>query len=185
MTSFKRSARTRLWQVLRRRRDRLRGGGGLADALHKLLDTQCSDQHGVADDDDAWLREQLQSLLKQKPNAGTLLAGLRRILQQAEAWQQRSVPSRWKSRRKASAHDQVAQGQKGRWKTAKQDNGASKAVDDRWHLVKWRPRPQEFGTPDKVRLFHDIVELSDYLDEMSDKMEDVGEFHLYSMLTMR
>lgn len=45
-------------------------------------------------------------------------------------------------------------------------------------MVKWRPRPQEFGTPDKVRLFHDIVELSDYLDEMSDKMEDVGAFHL-------
>lgn len=49
----------------------MHGGGGLADALHKLLDAQCSDQHGVADDDDAWLREQLQSLLKQKPNAGT------------------------------------------------------------------------------------------------------------------
>lgn len=98
-------ATTRMRFELDRRCCRLRGGGGLVAALQQLLESRnFNETDSVEDANDAWLREQLHTMLSQKPSAGGLLAGLRRVLQQADAWEQSRqshVPSqsRWNSAR--------------------------------------------------------------------------------------
>ena len=89
---------TRLHAELQRRRERLRGGGGLGDAERQLLEPNPSPQW--EDDDDAWLRHELQSKLAKPKSAGGLMACLRRILEEANTWtMQSSSPERKASRR--------------------------------------------------------------------------------------
>ena len=187
---------SRLRLKLNQRRQRLRGGGGgLADALQKLLE---SHQNAEWEDrEEAWLRRKLESLLSKKQSNGTLMTGLRTILQEAEAWQtQAQAPatkaSRWKASKFRSqpwepskAHPDQCQGPSttgNAWHTShinkKQSSRWQKEHSEEWHQVKWRPRPQEFGDPGKVRIFCDVVDLSDRLDLMNDQMLDHGDLHV-------
>ena len=89
--------RTRLRAELQRRRERLRGGGGLGDAERQLLEPNPSPQW--EDDDDAWVRHELQSKLAKPKSAGGLMACLRRILEEANTWtMQSNSPERKASR---------------------------------------------------------------------------------------
>ena len=187
---------SRLRLKLNQRRQGLRGGGGgLADALQKLLE---SHQNAEWEDrGEVWLRRKLESLLSKKQSNGTLMTGLRTILQKAEAWQtQVQAPatkaSRWKASKVRSQPwepskpppDQC-QGPSttgNAWHKShinkKQSSRWQKEHSEEWHQVKWRPRPQEFGDPGKVRIFCDVVDLSDHLDLMNDQMLDHGDLHV-------
>lgn len=181
--------RQRLREQLKHRA-RLRGGGvsqpSLLDSLKVLLETNSCDS---TRNDDSWLREQLHHMLQHPPQGG-LLAGVRKIIAQYEAWASSKmniakgkVPkSRWKTNGSSSSQPATKPaspavvpytGQR-RWR-----NGVgTQPKDEAWHTVRWRPRPQAFGDPAKVKVFSDINVLSHHLDEVEARMEDVNEYHL-------
>eukprot|EP00435_Cladocopium_sp_Y103_P065485 s46_g27.t1 len=180
---------------LNQRRQRLHGGGGgLVDALQKLLAAHQTDEW--EDQEEVWLRRKLESLLSKKQSNGTLMTGLRNILQEAEAWQQQAQAtapkaSRWKTSKFRShtwEHQKAPELRQGpsttgnAWQASqinkKQSSRWQKEHNEEWHQVKWRPRPQEFGDPGKVRIFCDVVDLSDHLDLMNDQMLDHGDLHV-------
>lgn len=170
-------ARWQSWQDGIAHRQRLRGGGangGLLRALQSLLQNT-QDQYEA--DADGWLRCELQHLLASSKDDKALMHGMRKVLLQAETWTMDSAKHQSRARWNASNQPQMQRRQRwvqqskvtqtktnhNRWNKTKQSH--QHVVTDEWHTARWRPRLQEFGPPEKVKLFVCNHELSQFLDQ--------------------
>ena len=169
-------AQWRSWQDGIAHRYRLRGGGASGGLLQALQTLMQNTQEHSEDEMDFWLRGELQHLLTSSNGGKALMHGMRKILLQAETWNVDSAKhkthARWNAAKSSQTqhrqrwvqHSKVAQAKinHNRWNKSKKFHHN---VVEEWQAVRWRPRLQEFGPSEKVKLFICNHELSNFLDQ--------------------